>query len=279
MKGRFDLATGRFLLLTTFALAGLADSSEAQIITMSDANSVVQVNTGTQQGMFNWSVDGVNQLNQQWFWYRVGAGGPQFSIDTISPAGIAPQNASSVFTTYANAQLSVEVDYTLTGGTAGSGQSGMGESITLLNRSSTSLDLHFFQYANFDLLGNPNGDVVQLGANHFGLYNDAFQSKGNLAVSETGVVPGANRGEVNFADVTRNNLNTVNGLALNNNAGPFGPTNATWALEWDLTIGPGQSQLISKTLSISIVPEPGVLALVSLGLAAFGLRKRGRPVA
>ncbi len=68
--------------LTLMLLAGTL-GVQAQIQTLTDNNSVAQINPNSQSGMFNWSVDGQNQLNQQWFWYRIG-NTPEQSIDTIS---------------------------------------------------------------------------------------------------------------------------------------------------------------------------------------------------
>ena len=50
--------------LVAGALAAQVMSSSAQIVTLTDNNSVAQINTGSQAGMFNWSVDGQNQLAQ-----------------------------------------------------------------------------------------------------------------------------------------------------------------------------------------------------------------------
>jgi hypothetical protein len=270
MKCRPIVSIGK-CLVTTLALVGVAGLSEAQIVTLADGNSVVQINTGSQAGMFNWSVDGVNQLSQQQFWYRIGPAGGESTINTLSAPTIVTPDAHTLFLTYNNGALSTEVDFNLAGGTVGSHQSGMGESLTLINHTASPMDLHFFQYADFDLGGVTGGQTSQLSKNLGGLFNDAFQSGAGVTVSETAVVPGANHGEANLFNATLVKLNDANPTTLNDVANS-GSGDATWALEWDLSLGAGQSQLISKTLSI--VPEPGVLALVSMGFVAFAFRKR-----
>ena len=55
------------------------------------------------------------------------------------------------------------------------------------------------------------------------------------SLSETVVTPGATHGEAGLFPQTRNNLNDANPTTLNDIAGPAGPGDVTWALEWDLT--------------------------------------------
>ena len=262
------------------SLAASVWQGQAQIVTLTDQNSVAQINTGSSAGMFNWSVQGQNQLAQQWFWFRVGPGGPEHSIDTISAPTITTPNARTLYTTYNNGAFSVEVDYTLTGGLAASGRSDIGESIRINNLTGAPLDFHFFQYSDFDLGGLAGGQTVQLGRNLGGLFNEASQSGpgvilGEHVNSDTSVVPGATHGEVGFFNATLVKLN--NGVAdnLNDNPGPVGPGDVTWALQWDLLIDPNSSALISKDKFIQVtVPEPSALALISVGLAGLALRKR-----
>jgi hypothetical protein len=74
----------RFYQNTLIAImfAGTVVQSEAQVYTLSAQDSSVQINLAG--GVSQWTIDGVNQLNQQWFYYSVGSG-PVYSIDTIAP--------------------------------------------------------------------------------------------------------------------------------------------------------------------------------------------------
>src|ERR1051326_7045390 len=157
----------------------VAASSPAQIQTLVNNNSFADINPNNQQGMFDWFVDGQNQLFQQWFWYRVGLN-PEQSIDTISAPLITRPDAKTAYITYNNGAFSVEIDYVLTGQSAGSGQADIRESIRIHNFTANPLDFHFFQYSDFNLLNNPNGDNVALGTDLGGLYNEALQTKGPL---------------------------------------------------------------------------------------------------
>src|SRR5207248_1854749 len=139
--------------------------------------------------------------------------------------------------------------------------------------SGGNLNFHFFQYSDFDLLGTPGGDTVQLGKNLSGLFNEARQTEGTMALSESVDSPGANHGEANFYSTTRDSLNDGATTTLNDNAGPLGPGDVTWAFQWDVDLTPsgqGSTFLISKDkrLQITTVPEPTSMALVCLGLGA-----------
>jgi hypothetical protein len=285
MKGQTKSgASKRFICaaITTVALLGLVGRSSSQIL-LTDGSSTASIDPTSQAGMFHWDVQGQNQLAQQWFWYGVG-GGAVHSIDTISAPSIQNISAGETKITYASAgNYSVSVDYLLTGGpalTAGHiASADIGESIRIVNLSGATLPFHFYQYSYFNLDG-ANSDVVQLSTNARGLYNDALQTFGTSALSETVTTPGANEGEVAPLGATLAKLNGGGPVTLGPPffSGPLGPGAVTWALEWDLNIAPGSFALISKdkNLNVLIIPEPSAFALLGIGACALSLRRRGR---
>jgi len=267
--------------LGAVAVVGVASRgySQPNIYTLTDQNSSALVNVNSQAGMYNWTVDGINVLNQQWFWLGVSNAAP-VSIDQISAASVSQPTANLLDTTYSSgSQYSVGIEYLLSGSTPGSGSSDMGESITISNGASASTVFHFYEYSDFNL---GSAQSVQLGKNLQGRFNLADVENNNnpnlvTKLSETVATPGANHGEAELAGVTLAKLNngvlpvTLNGDAT---AGP-GP-DTTWAFEWDITILPGQEYLISKDKSVQItfVPEPGVAALALLAVGTLAVRKR-----
>jgi hypothetical protein len=274
MKSGFKRLNVSLLAISLGAIFGVSPSARAQIVTLANLNSTAQINASSQAGMFNWMVDGVNQLYQQWFWYGIGTGTGQSSIDTLSAPTISQPNAFTVNLGYANANLSANINYVLTGGTLGSGTASLGESIHLVNTSGSSMTLRFYQYSDFDLMGSPGGDTLQLARNGLGKFYEALQSKNGITMSETDVVPGADHGEASFYPNLLNRLNGGSQIVLADNTGVVGPGDTSWAFEWDVTLAAGASLDISKNKVISGVPEPGVISLLGLGFLALVWRKR-----
>lgn len=247
-------------------------------VTLNDGGSSAMVDLTSSAGMYNWSVGGQNQLNQQWFWYAIGSGAPQ-SIDSIglvsytTPNGL---NGNEVSALYQNSQLSLTIDYVLSGGGVGSGSADITESITVKNTSGGSIDFHFYQYSDFNLLGDGSADSVQL----FGMpgsWNFVDQTAGSSGIGEAIVAPDANHGEAAYFGTTLAELNGLSALTLNDHPNA-GPGDVTWALEWDPTIANGAVFDLSKdkSLFIQVVPEPSTVAFIALGLGAWGLARRRR---
>ena len=244
-------------------------------VTLNDGGSSATVDLTSSAGMYNWSVGGQNQLNQQWFWYAIGSAAPQ-SIDTIGLVSYNTPNPAEVTALYQNSQLSLTIDYVLSGGGVGSGSADITESITVKNTSGGSIDFHFYQYSDFNLLGDGSADSVQL----FGVpgsWNFVEQTAGLSGIGEAIVAPDANHGEAAYIGTTLGELNGLSALTLNDHPSA-GPGDVTWALEWDPTIANGAMFDLSKdkSLFIQVVPEPSTVAFIALGLGAFGLARRRR---
>jgi hypothetical protein len=252
--------------------------ARAQTFGITNGNSFALIDPNSQAGMRNWTVDGVNQLYQQWFWYRIGNHGGESSIDTLSAATITSPGPGLLSTTYGNSKLSVEVDYALQGGSAGSGTADMKESITLRNVSTSTLSLHFFQYSDFDLLGSAADEHVELrrdgttgpflGATQWDGDPDNRQFAAHISVTP------ADHGEATFWPTLVNDLTDSHPTTLADTVGVVGSGgDVDCAFQWDLSLGVGGSVTLdvdkNLTLPTCLVPEPSTAALVGLG--ALGL--------
>ena len=261
----------------------LPGSASAQVYTMSNGDSTATINVGNSGvlGMNSWTVlGGQNQLNQQWFWYSIN-GAPQQPINTIGTAQVFNFSSPSspidnLGVQYQNSQLTVQVQYVLSGNGAGSGSADMMETLSIVNNSTSSINLSFYQYSNFNLLMN-NLNTVTLSGGPGG-YTGALQQTGTSAgsgIAEVIDAPLANYGEAALAGVTLSELNSGSYYTLNGN-NSAGPGDVTWAFQWVATIAPGGSFDITKDkgLSVTLVPEPATFALIVLGGSAFGLMLR-----
>lgn len=270
---RFPSVWAGGLWLVLMFVAGWVPGAGAAVFTIADDNSVAVVDSAGGIGMRDWRIDGVDHLQQQWFWYRVGQTGPESPIDALplERAGVSDTDfdgtPETLYLRYGTPQLRVEVTFLLTGGAAGSGISDIAESIALTNLGTAPLDIHFYQYCNLHLNGSPENDAVQILTG-----NRAVQAFGARTASETVHTPAASHCQVSLAPATLASLQDGLPTTLSDASGPLGPGDLSWAFQWDTTIAPGKNYLISKDKQI--VPEPATVSLLALGAAAIRRRKR-----
>ncbi len=261
---------GAGLVLSGLMLSPVPGS--AQIVNLNSAGSTATIDLGSSAGMNNWTVNGQNQLNQQWFWYRTDNGLAQ-PINTIGGLFYVA-NGNTLDAIYQNSQLSVEIIYTLIGGGINSGNADMTEQIMAVNHSGSVLNLNFYQYSNFNLLGAANDSVQIFGSS--GDFNAVRQSNGSTAIQEAVANPNAFAAEAALSGQTLAEFSGTPALMLNNNL-TAGPGNVTWAFQWTaaLAANGGEFDLTKdKSLSIQVVPEPSTMAIIALGVGALGLARR-----
>lgn len=261
-----------FALLACLLLAG-----PAMAITLVDLNSTAEISTTG--GISEWSVDGTDNLFSQWFWIRIGDTFEQ-KINTIDADGPLISHTDSDFDPgkeslalrYEGLGLQIDVSLELAGGNPGTGTSDLLEGIVISNTSGQAMDLHFFQYVDFDLGDSPSGDSVEI-IPPFGV----VQTGGGW-VSETADTPSFSRYEVGTFPDTVTKLNDGDADDLDNTAGPLGPGDVTWAFQWDFTLAPNGTYIISKDKHL-VIPEPLTLVGLFLGIGSLVGYIRRRPLA
>jgi hypothetical protein len=231
------------------------------LITLSNQNSVVRIQPATDAGLFSWEVDGANQAYQHWFWLRQGSTGPQASLDTFgAPLGLAysPTNAAI---NYLAQGLNVVLNFNLSGGAAGSLASDLGESVALQNTSGAPITLHVFEYCDFDLAGNPDGDLVS-----FPSASTVVQQGKGMTLTETVQPPWPDFWEASWYAITLDEIESGSPITLSDKLIPAEPGDQTYAYQWDLPLGAGQTAVLG--LAQSIRGAPSSLGLLHVAFAA-----------
>ena len=268
------------LILFVYIFFYVAESPEtyATIFTLRDKNSTAKVNTENAAGMFSWEVDGTERLAHQWFWYRVGTGTGEHSIDTLtlSSQGTFDTNFDNfddtLFVRYTGTGFDLELKYVLNGSAADSGNSSITENITITNRWCSALDFHFFQYSDFNLSGSSDwGEMVNS--------NTIKQWDSSFVVSETVVTPEPDHWQIGEAGTIYDDgvgtglLDDSLASTLSDAASPYNG-DVTWAFQWDLTIDAENSCQITKSKQIRITPEPATVIMVGWGLLGIFISRK-----
>lgn len=267
------------------ALIGLAGTGATALAqyTITDGNSSAHFDTtslapGSRVGMDNWTVDGVNHMYSQWFWYRTNGMNSEQRINALplDVGGTTDTNFNGVHDTLflryggANTGYTIEVSFRIHGGSAGSGTADIAEQILITNNSTFTRTFSFFQYCDFDLNSDVADDMVGL-VNANAVTQADFLS--GTTVSETVFTPTYSHYDLNVYPTTVNDLDDG---GITNFTDPIGPLlgrrDYTWGFQWDITLAPGESFLISKDKQI--VPSPGAAALAGIGALALSRRRR-----
>jgi hypothetical protein len=277
MQSRFTSSKLAFFAL--FALALQTSLYRSQADTVANQNSVYTFDFTGGGGLTGWAVDGQNQVDNQWFYYRIGSSGGEHPINFLSAPTVTLSSSGSftnLTVSYSDAALSVSVGYTLGGNNAGSGKSGFSELISVSNTSGASMDLHFFDYSHYNIAEDTGNQTMRIGT-AAGKPNAIFQTN-NVAnyLTETlsSLTPGTREAQIALGGVLLGSLNDGAPTTLVNTFGPLGPADLESAFEFDWTIAAGGTASISTTGPNIVVPEPSALALIISGLGIWGLRRK-----
>lgn len=267
-------------MIVAAALATPVDAVHAANVVISDGNSQIVIDPDSTANMHSWTVDSVEHLFAQQFFVRQGGLGGETNVNTLSKTAQS-STADSLSVQYTGGalapQFTIDFDYTLNGGGLGSGSSHLQAVIritSLVQPGGGNLDMHFFQYADFDLNSTANDASVQILGSPV---NAVSQADGTSTLAEivlNSAVAPISHYQADLLPTIFNSLSDGSPTTLSDAAGPAGPGDLSWALQWDFSLAPGEHFTIVKDLVITSIPEPSALGLMMLtGLLA--IRRRG----
>ncbi len=281
------------ILIAAAFTAGTMLASGARAASISDGNRSLTINPAdpTQPFISQWIVDGVDQYG--------GSPAGSENISLAAGAGTSPINAFSVTSSsfadgiaslnYQGNGFTVGVKEILTGGNAGSGASGINETITINNTGTVATALQgtpspdsladqplTFQLSdliNLNVNGTPNNDTLTL-------------SPGTGTNTADQTDPSGAHVNVTFTP-TPDSLNTIN--PSTSTLGGLGPVtgDAAFLAQYSITLDAGDSAIISINENLTggvtppapAIPLPNsasasLATLTGLGLIAFAKRAK-----
>lgn len=249
-------------LLAIVALAAWAAAAPAAVIgpvALDDLNSHVEIDPTSPSGMVTWSVDGVDHLATQTFYYRIGSTGPILPLAGLPLTATRLLDANfdpgddTLLLRYAGTGFTVTSSYMLKGGQLGSLTSDIAEQLSFDNTSAGPLSIQVFQYTNLLLNSTPNDTLQLLGGN-------TAQQSDALTFAEVVATPRPTHYQAGTAPLDL--------AALSDYAGPA-IGNAAYAFQWDRTIPAGGSFILSFDKQLYPVPEPAAISALAPILLAL----------
>jgi hypothetical protein len=287
-----------YAILAACFLVGLGGpalpAASAMPFQLADGNSYINIETDNQATVYDWFVEDpgtgiyIDHLTELSNWFRIANTGlNETSVHTLAKLSQVASNTNAdprpdtLNVRYRSGadHAEIVIRYSIAGGLPFSGLSQLDEDIEIFNTSFVEdLEIHVFEYVDLDLHNTPDDDTIMLtGPNGLHQSDRLTTYDGSFEVD---------RHELDFYPNTVNKLMDANPDILNDvwpgGAGPIGPGNVTWALQWDFVgpppgnppgfrhlIPPRQSAFIHKEglLQMYVIPEPASAALLALGCA------------
>lgn len=258
-------------VLARVAISALAfsivTSAFSQVANLVDNGASVRIlGTGEFAGVVDeWRMGGgADHISEQSYFFRADGDNFERRIGLLGQSSFSQLLPNYAQFSYTNNTFDVTIRYLLTGS---ANSSDLAEVITITNKSNSRRGFTLFEYDDFDLNGDFNGDTAtKLNS------STIRQFKGQVSVT-VGGTPIPNLMQVAGFPTILNELTDLNVDNLDPTLNSFGPGDATFAMQWNFGLEAGESVQMSKN-KILVVPEPATLAALGIGAVALIRRRR-----
>jgi archaellin len=118
-------------------VSGLQPAQAANVV-LNSGNSSVTINSASSAGVQDWTINGQNQINQEWFWFSIGNQTGQTPLNDLGTPKTKKEGGDTVVLTYPSDDgIQVTLTYSLNGGQSGSHSSDLTDSISTSMPTST----------------------------------------------------------------------------------------------------------------------------------------------
>ncbi|MCW5939591.1 MAG: PEP-CTERM sorting domain-containing protein [Fimbriimonadaceae bacterium] len=228
-------------------------------------------------GRGRFSVAGVENPTQHWFWYRAGADTRDYALSNQTEATVSGNFAELQYVEpvagFGPDALRFVQTYELT--QTGPNSAFLTIAFGVLNQTTSAIDLTLSSYLDTDLNETAGDDSAAVS----GEENEVQTIVDSLTGSS--LVYSASTRRLNAFEVAPyssilDSLTDNGATVYSNSAFNFGPGDYTGGYQWQSTITPGRLIFIGAvTLDLNAVPEPGTLLILG-GLLAWTLKRRRR---
>ncbi|MEM8779870.1 MAG: hypothetical protein AAGF26_13550 [Cyanobacteria bacterium P01_G01_bin.49] len=266
LKARYEFAV---IGIGILGLLGInAVPARAALITLSDENSQVLIDTTSPDNLIGWVVEGVSQIDTQGFWYRVGPTAEESVQGTLTEVFSIPTDTDGdgeldqLVSEYQNPGLfNIAFRYALEGSNPGSNRSLIFEEIEIENISETPLDFNLFSVVDFNLNSSPDLDTLTVSRDpDTNLVTATETLPGTPTIATLNTNPQTDRYQVEEVSDLFNLLtdDVPSDLALTDGPANIADADTSFAFQFIRLIEPGQSVLFSQSLFVEDVVPPVV---------------------